>query len=74
MKKHLITAIIIITVQSLFAQNPNLGASGAQFLQIPIGPRSEAMGNAIVGITEDASSVFWNPAGIARVSNFLRCR
>ncbi len=53
----------------LNAQNPNLGTSGAQFLQIPIGARAEAMGGAVVGYIDDASSVFWNPAGIAKVKN-----
>lgn len=70
MKKYLLTLILLITVQISFAQNPNLGASGAQFLQIPIGARAEAMGGAIIGLTDDASSVFWNPAGIVKVKNF----
>jgi len=53
----------------LFSQNPNLGSAGAKFLQIPIGARATAMGGACVGLADDASAVFWNPAGIARVEN-----
>jgi hypothetical protein len=53
----------------LVAQNANLGTSGAQFLQIPVGARETAMGGAVVGLTGDASSVFWNPSGIVRVKS-----
>lgn len=70
MKRYLIITLLLLGVQLSFAQNPNLGSSGAQFLQIPIGARAEAMGGAIVGLSDDASSVFWNPAGIVKVKNF----
>ncbi|MCI0494638.1 PorV/PorQ family protein [candidate division KSB1 bacterium] len=68
--KNLINLIIIIFLLwgiQLFAQNPNLGTSGAQFLKIPISARAAGMGGAYVGICQDATSVFWNPAGIAGV-------
>ena len=51
----------------LFAQNPNLGSSGAQFLKIPLGAKESGMAGAVVGLTDGASSIFWNPAGIAKV-------
>jgi hypothetical protein len=70
MKRYLITAFFILLTQISMAQNPNLGASGAQFLQIPVGARAEAMGGAVIGLSDDASSVFWNPAGIAKIENF----
>lgn len=46
-----------------------LGTGGAQFLQIPIGARAESMAGAVVGYIDDASAVFWNPAGIVKVRN-----
>ena len=49
-------------------QNSNLGSSGAKFLSIPVGARAAAMGGAVIGTTDDASAVFWNPAGIARLT------
>lgn len=49
------------------AQNPNLGTSGAQFLEIPVGARNSAMGGAVVAGVNDASALFWNPAGIVHV-------
>jgi hypothetical protein len=49
------------------AQNPNLGTSGAQFLKIPVSARAAAMGGAYVAVCQDATSPFWNPAGITRI-------
>ncbi len=68
MKKFLLFVLLMVTCS--FAQNPNLGTSGAQFLQIPVGARASALGGAVVGLTDDASSVFWNPAGLAKVKSF----
>ena len=67
--KRFLFIIILIVSSILFAQNPNLGTSGAQFLQIPVSARAEALGNAIVGLADDAASVFYNPAGIVKVKN-----
>jgi hypothetical protein len=69
MKKLLIMVLAILGFGTVYAQSPNLGTSGAQFLQLPVGARSEAMGGAIVGLTDDASALFWNPAGIVKVNN-----
>ncbi len=67
MKKTLCLMIIISFFT--FAQNPNLGTSGANFLQIQVGARASAMGGAAVGLTDDASSVFWNPAGLVKIKS-----
>ncbi|MFN4111501.1 MAG: PorV/PorQ family protein, partial [Ignavibacteria bacterium] len=65
--KRVLLFIIICT--KLFAQHPNLGTSGAQFLQLPIDAKNSALGSAVVGLTDDASALFWNPAGIANVNS-----
>lgn len=69
MKKVLILIIVVFCFGEFYAQNPNLGTSGAQFLQLPVGARAEAMSGAFVGLADDASAVFWNPAGIVKVKN-----
>lgn len=68
MKKILI--ILILFAATLFGQSPNLGTSGATFLQIPVGARETSMGGAAVGLTDNVSSVFWNPAGLAKINSF----
>jgi len=44
-----------------------VGTFDGQFLKIGVGARAAAMGGAFVGVADDASAVFWNPAGIARI-------
>lgn len=44
-----------------------VGTFDGQFLKIEVGARAAAMGNAFVGVADDATAVFWNAAGIARI-------
>jgi len=63
------TVCFLIWVTTLSAQNPNLGSATAQFLKIPIGARSAALGGAMTGMSSDANALFWNPAGITQEHN-----
>lgn len=45
----------------------NAGTSAAAFLQIGVGARAQAMGNAGTVIVDDATGMFWNPASVARM-------
>lgn len=45
------------------------GTSALTFLKIGIGSRSTAMGGAFVGIANDASCLYWNPAGLAQMNS-----
>jgi hypothetical protein len=47
--------------------NSRTGGSGMQFLKISPDARGMAMGGAAVAVTNDASSLFWNPAGITGI-------
>jgi len=44
-----------------------VGTFDGQFLKIGVGARAEAMGGAFVGVADDATALFWNAAGIARI-------
>ncbi len=44
-----------------------VGVSAATFLEIGIGARAAAMGGAYAAIANDATALYWNPAGIAWV-------
>lgn len=59
--------IVLFLSSCIWAQSPNLGSSGAQFLEISVGARASSMGNAFVAFSDDISSVFWNPAGLAHI-------
>ncbi|MBN2288546.1 MAG: PorV/PorQ family protein [Candidatus Glassbacteria bacterium] len=41
-----------------------VGVRAAEFLEIPVGARGIAMGSAYSAVTDDISSIWWNPAGL----------
>lgn len=43
------------------------GTTVLQFLKIGVGARAEGMGQAFVGVADDATALYWNPAGLARL-------
>jgi hypothetical protein len=45
-----------------------VGTAGAQFLKIGVGARAVGMGEAFVAVADDASAIWWNPAGVARIT------
>jgi Type IX secretion system protein PorV len=69
MKRLTIIAVLMFAL-SLSAQAARefekVGTIGGQFLKIGVGARAAGMGATFVSVADDASAVFWNPAGIAR--------
>ncbi len=69
-KAILITFIFLLASQFIdltYASDP--GTTGANFLKMGVGPRAVGMGEAQVGICNDITSVFWNPAGLVRIDS-----
>ena len=58
--------LMFVFVNSLLAQT-YAGSSAGQFLKINVGARAEGMGGAFIAVANDASTIFWNPAGISRL-------
>ncbi|MEW6517069.1 MAG: PorV/PorQ family protein [candidate division FCPU426 bacterium] len=44
------------------------GTTAATFLKISVGPRAVAMGEAYAGLADDATALYWNPAGLAQIT------
>jgi len=44
-----------------------VGTFDGQFLKIGVGARGEGMGGAFVAVADDATALYWNAAGIARI-------
>jgi len=70
--KKIILLLVVFLTGTIHAQLfPNLGGqrsgiSTAQFLKIGIGSRATSLGDAFVAISDDASALYWNPAGITQ--------
>jgi hypothetical protein len=45
----------------------NIGTAGAEFLQLGAGARAMALGGAYSALADDATALYWNPAGLARI-------
>jgi len=65
----LVTVALVASVVPSYGQITKVGTVGLKFLDIGVGGRALAMGEAYCAIANDASSVFWNPAGIANLDN-----
>jgi len=44
-----------------------IGTTGSEFLLFDVGARGIAMGGAYSAVTDDAYSLYWNPAGLAKI-------
>jgi hypothetical protein len=44
------------------------GTAGAQFLKLGIGARAAGMGDAYGAVADDATAIYWNPAGLGELS------
>ena len=77
MNKIVITFLIMgfsgfSAVQSLAQNNVRVtkaGTSAASFLEIGVGSRAISMGGAFVAMANDATALYWNPAGISRLKS-----
>jgi len=58
--------LIILIVLNIY-HYPLKEAEGAAFDRIGIGARPKGMGDAFTGVADDGNSIYWNPAGIARI-------
>lgn len=47
-----------------------VGTTAAQFLKVEVGARALAMGGSFGAIANDASALYWNPAGIAQIKHY----
>lgn len=59
-----ICILFTILVQTLFGVNKT-GTMAAKFLSVNIGSQAVSMGGAFTAIADDASAMYWNPAGLS---------
>jgi len=75
-KIFIIFALIVLSYINILAQNPDpnilqipqeVSDVSGKYLDIGVGAAGAGMGNAYQAVAKDASSIFWNPAGLANM-------
>lgn len=62
----MICSMVFMTRSTADGQSANAGQPG-EFLRYGVGPRALGMGHAFTGLADDASTIYWNPAGLMNV-------
>lgn len=68
MTKTLRTVLLAILLGSSVLAEEDQGGYAGSFMRWGAGVRAVGMGKAFVAVSDDASSVFWNPAGLSRLT------
>jgi len=64
--KFLILVVLLLLPGVLYGQ-AKVGTAGAQFLELGVSARAVAMGEAFVALANDATAVYYNPAGLTQL-------
>ena len=63
-----ISILALLSTGGLGAMNSSdAGSAAAQFLKLGAGARAEGMGDAFVAVCDDATAIYWHPAGLNRI-------
>ncbi len=69
MRKGLCILLAVAAATGLGAkQVTKAGTTAVPLLKVDVGAQAVAMGSAYVSVVEDATAMYWNPAGLARIS------
>ncbi|MDD4873646.1 MAG: PorV/PorQ family protein [Dehalococcoidales bacterium] len=64
------TVILVLVAICAFAWGTkDVGTASLEFLRIGVGARPAACGESFVAVANDATAIFWNPAGLAQLNN-----
>lgn len=70
MKKTIIVLVSVLCLSVYlfaFVSKDGAGTTSGQFLKLGAGARAPAMGEAFAGISDDATAIYWNPAGLNNI-------
>lgn len=61
----LLPLAVLLLYPSLSFGQAKVGTAGAQFLEIGVSARAMGMGEAFLGLSDDASALYYNPGGLS---------
>ncbi|OGH55347.1 MAG: hypothetical protein A3J70_01445 [Elusimicrobia bacterium RIFCSPHIGHO2_02_FULL_61_10] len=67
MKKEMFLLSLLMFCPTLRAWADSPGSTGAEFLKVGVGARAMALGGSHAALASDVYSLYWNPAGLARI-------
>ena len=67
--KRLLITLTAALLWAQFSLAGSIGTTGAQFLRLGAGARAISLGEAYTAIAEDATAIYYNPAGLASIDN-----
>ncbi len=67
--KKILLVLIFIPLAVFGGDFSKVGTAAAQFLKISAGARGAAMGDALAAAANDVDALYWNPAGITKLSS-----
>jgi hypothetical protein len=66
----LLIALAFLYSASYSQEVTKTGTTASKFLSVGIGPRANSLAGAFTSIADDASAMYWNPAGIAQLKRY----
>lgn len=66
-RRTVLLVLVLIAALCVDAAAGEPGTSGFLFLRLGNGARASGMGEAFTAVSDDATSIYWNPAGMAGV-------
>jgi len=69
MKKLFSLVVMALCLPILAMAQSKVGTTSAPFLEIGVGARNVAMGEASVSTANDITALYWNPAGLTNLKN-----
>ena len=70
LKLLVIIGMLFLIVNTNGLAQQKLAQTGMKFLSVSLDARASALGEAFTSLQSDATAMFYNPAGMARISNY----
>lgn len=61
-------ALLILSIRAVPARAGSDAGHAGEFLRQEVGGRGAALAGALTAVTDDSASVYWNPAGLSRLT------